>query len=73
MKTQSIAQALGYDGDKIAQLFFDELTDANFHTEVKVLHAAYEAMQWAVPSDGCADSAKMIDAAIAALQKLRGL
>lgn len=66
MKTQSIAQSLGYDGDAIAQLFFDELTDANFHTEVKILHAAYEAIRWTPES---ATKQQIIDNVIAAIRK----
>lgn len=67
MSTQSIASALKYDGDAIAQLFFDTLTDANFHTEVEVLHAAYEAMQWTPES---ASREQMIENVISAIRKL---
>lgn len=67
----TIAQTLKYDGDAIAQLFFNELTDANFHTEVKVLHAVWEAMQWATPINGQLDENKLIDAAITKLQEMQ--
>lgn len=65
----NIATALKYDGDAIARVFVDALTDANFHTEAMVIGKAWEAMQWTPLAE--TNRAKMVDAAIAALNAYR--
>lgn len=69
MNAQTISTALKYDGDAIAQVFFDALTDANFHQETRVLHAAWEAMARAEYQDA-SDAPKLIAAARDALNNL---
>lgn len=64
---QTIASALNYDADAIAAVFFDALTDANFHTEVKVLHAAFEAMRWTPDSSS---KQQLIQNVISRIQKM---
>jgi len=44
MNAQNLAGQVKYDGDAIAQIMFDALTECNFHTEVKILHTVWEAM-----------------------------
>lgn len=67
MNARTISTALKYDGDAIAQVFFDALTDANFHKETRVLHAAWEAM--ACTPEASSDAQK-IENIIRALRKL---
>lgn len=44
MNAQNLASQVKYDGDAIAQIMFDVLTECNFHSEVKILHTVWEAM-----------------------------
>jgi hypothetical protein len=66
MNSQDLAQSVQYDGDAIAQIFINALTECNFHTEAKVIHAVWEAMAYADSSD----SQKLIDAAARVLANL---
>jgi len=68
MNAQTISTALQYDGNAIAQVFFDALTDANFHQETRVLHAAWEAMQC---TSGSSSNAQKIDNIISALRAIK--
>tara|TARA_R110000772_G_scaffold38564_1_gene90937 strand:- start:193 stop:399 length:207 start_codon:yes stop_codon:yes gene_type:complete len=68
MNAQTISTALQYDGDAIAQVFFNALTDANFHQETRVLHAAWEAM--ACTPEASSDAQK-IENIISALRNLK--
>jgi hypothetical protein len=51
MNAQTLAQAVKWDGDAIAQIFIDALTECNFHAEAKIIQAAWEAMAYADTSD----------------------
>jgi hypothetical protein len=66
MNSQDLAQSVQYDGDAIAQIFINALTECNFHTEAKVIHAVWEAMAYTDSSD----SQKLIDAAARVLAKI---
>jgi hypothetical protein len=70
MKAQTLAQSVKYDGDAIAQIFIDALTECNFHTEAKVIQAAWEAMARVVYHDSD-DAPKLIQAAADALAELK--
>jgi hypothetical protein len=67
MDAQTISTTLKYDGDAIAQVFFDALTDANYHNHVMVLQAAWEAIQW---TPEISSNAQMVENIISALRKL---
>jgi hypothetical protein len=64
-----LAKTLAYDGDKIAQLFFDALTDANFHTEAYILEGIWHAMA-NTPYFDSNDRHRLKSAAIEALNKM---
>ena len=51
MNAQILAQAVKWDGDAIAQIFIDALTECNFHQEADILCKAWEAMARADTSD----------------------
>ena len=70
MNAQKLAQSVKYDGDAIAQIFIDALTECNFHTEAKVIQAAWEAMARVVYHDSD-DAPKLIAAAADALAELK--
>jgi len=69
MNSQDLAQSVQYDGDAIAQIFINALTECNFHTEAKVIHAVWEAMA-NTPYTDSSDSQKLIDAAARVLANL---
>jgi hypothetical protein len=70
MNAQTLAQSVKYDGDAIAQIFIDALTECNFHTEAKVIQAAWEAMARVIYHDS-RDAPKLIAAAADALAELK--
>jgi hypothetical protein len=51
MNAQTLAQLVKYDGDAIAQIFIDALTECNFHQEADIISKAWEAMAHADTSD----------------------
>jgi len=69
MNSQELAQSVQYDGDAIAQIFINALTECNFHTEAKVIYAVWEAMA-NTPYTDSSDSQKLIDAAARVLANL---
>ena len=67
--TETIAQDLNYDGDKISQAFFDALHDANFHYEAIILEKAWHAMA-NTPYTDSSDAHKFKDAVRSCLSDL---
>jgi hypothetical protein len=51
MNAQTLAQSVKWDGDAIAQIFIDALTECNFHQEADIICKAWEAMARADNSD----------------------
>jgi hypothetical protein len=51
MNAQTLAQSVKWDGDAIAQIFIDALTECNFHQEADIICKAWEAMARADTSD----------------------
>jgi hypothetical protein len=65
----NLAKTHNYDGDSIAQDFFNMLTDANFHTEAFILEGIWHAMANVDYIDS-SDRHKLKKAAIEALLQM---
>ncbi len=70
LNSSKVAQDLHYVGDSVAQVFINALGHCNFHTEAKVIQAAWEAMA-RVDYKNSDDAPKLIAAAADALAKLK--
>jgi len=75
MNVQKLAQGLRIEkslngGEDVAQVFIDALTECNFHTEAKVMQAAWDAMAW-IYYKNSDDAPKLIAAAADALAELK--
>lgn len=68
MNAHTISTVLQCDGDAIAQVFFNALTDANYHNHAMVLNTAWEAMQW---TPEASSNEQTIENIISALRKLK--
>jgi hypothetical protein len=51
MNAQTLAQSVKWNGDAIAQIFIDALTECNFHAEADIICKAWEAMAYADSTD----------------------
>jgi hypothetical protein len=51
MNAQTLAQSVKWNGDAIAQIFIDALTECNFHAEAEIICKAWEAMAYVDSSD----------------------
>jgi hypothetical protein len=65
----NIARELKWDGDAIMQSFIYALEDSNFHSEAKILCAAWDAMARAEYNDS-RDKQNLVTAARKALENL---
>lgn len=70
LNSAKIANDAHFVGDSVAQVFINALEHCNFHTEAKVIQAAWEAMARADYQDS-SDAPKLIAAAADALAKLK--
>jgi hypothetical protein len=75
MNAQQLAQGLRIEksfngGEDVAQVFISALEHFNFHTEAKVIEAAWDAMARVVYHDS-RDAPRLIAAAAAALSELK--
>jgi hypothetical protein len=70
LNSAKIACDAHYVGDDVAQVFINALEHCNFHTEAKVIQAAWEAMARVVYHDSD-DAPKLIKAAADALAELK--